>query len=90
MIASLIRRLGRFAAGAARATGRRRAHQAEEPAEARRQNTARPIVVTWEEAEQLLAAALVAGLIGQREYQDSLALLAEAEDSRRPLHVPYP
>ncbi|MFI6117695.1 hypothetical protein [Kitasatospora sp. NPDC051164] len=43
---------------------------------------------TREEAECLLAADLLSGLIEREEYQDSLAALARADDARSPLSVP--
>lgn len=93
MIATLVRRLGRLAASPARAVARRLGPP-KEPLAGIRHGAAFPEVsvrqvrITWEEAEQLLTAALLAGLIEQAEYQDSLALLARADDSRRPLQVP--
>lgn len=96
MIRALITHLGRFTAGPAGTTARRLLHPrrlratADEPMRScdRSQAPSRTAVITWEEAEQLLANALLAGLIEQRDYQDSLALLAQADDSRRPLQVP--
>ncbi|WP_329561532.1 hypothetical protein [Kitasatospora sp. NBC_01266] len=41
-----------------------------------------------EEAECLLAAGLLAGLIAREEYRDSLACLARADEVRSPLSVP--
>ncbi|MFH9347950.1 hypothetical protein [Kitasatospora sp. NPDC017646] len=49
-----------------------------------------PPTVTWEEAERLITAALLGGLIDRAEYRDHLALLAEVEDARSPLRLPQP
>lgn len=56
--------------------------------EERDQPTERVVMVTPEEAEQLLAAGLLAGLVGQAEYQDGLELVARADHERNPLEVP--
>ncbi|MFD0274230.1 hypothetical protein ACFVHB_10020 [Kitasatospora sp. NPDC127111] len=41
-----------------------------------------------EDIEQQLSAALLAGRIGQAEYQHSLETLARDDEFRRPLDVP--
>ncbi|WP_344439711.1 hypothetical protein [Kitasatospora nipponensis] len=56
--------------------------------DARERRVDPPGAVTWEEAELLLTAGLLAGLVGQADYQDGLELLACADDERSPLEVP--
>jgi len=92
MIAALVRFLDRLATGPARAAARRfgsrlplgGGHRTDDPLQA----SVRRIEITWEEAEQLLTAGLLAGLIEQVDYQDNLELLARADDARSPLQVP--
>lgn len=92
MIIVLASWLGRLVAGTARLAARwfglgrspdggQRTDDRERPAD-------HPTKVTWDEAERLLAAGLLAGLIEQAEYQECLELLARAEDRRSPLQVP--
>jgi hypothetical protein len=40
------------------------------------------------EAEQLLVAGRLAGVVEQREYQDMIAQLAGMDEARSPLRVP--
>ncbi|MDH6117676.1 hypothetical protein [Kitasatospora sp. GAS204B] len=76
--------VGRAVRGLVRFIGRRRRRTAE--------LRALPAVVgpglTREEAECLLAAALLAGLVAREEYRESLTCLARADDVRSPLSVP--
>ncbi|MFD8703412.1 hypothetical protein ACFV1W_12400 [Kitasatospora sp. NPDC059648] len=77
MLAALLRALGRISARHHRPARTERAEC----------SATRPMV-TWEEAERLVTAALLAGLIDRSEYRDHLALLAEVEDAHSPLRLP--
>jgi hypothetical protein len=50
--------------------------------------SAQRTTITWEEAELLITATLLSGLIDRSEYRESLTVLAQAEDSRSPLRPP--
>ncbi|MFF9643163.1 hypothetical protein [Kitasatospora aureofaciens] len=77
MMSALLRALGRVSAPHHR------------PARTERAECAAPQpTVTWGEAERLITAALLAGLIAQADNRDYLALLAEVEDARSPLRLP--
>ncbi|MEE1786683.1 hypothetical protein PUR71_27835 [Streptomyces sp. SP17BM10] len=75
--------------GPGRPAGPRRARwRPPRPGTAEPPEGAGPRAVTWEEAERLVTASLLTGLIEPAEYRESLALLAEAEYARSPLHLP--
>ncbi|MEU9045711.1 MULTISPECIES: hypothetical protein [unclassified Kitasatospora] len=96
MIAALIRYLGRFTAGSARATTRRRGQppRRQDPsAEPQPSTDGIPgsrgsTTASADQTERMLVAALLAGLIEPAEYRESMAVLARADDAGRPLHVP--
>ncbi|MFJ9845967.1 hypothetical protein ACIRYZ_37105 [Kitasatospora sp. NPDC101155] len=96
MIAALIRKLGRFTAGATRAASRRprKPRQRPDPAPEPRSSAgglpaaAGAPAAGGDEMERLLAAALLAGLIAPAEYRRAMTVLARADDAGRPLDVP--
>ncbi|MFD5462171.1 hypothetical protein ACFWIQ_04970 [Kitasatospora sp. NPDC127059] len=96
MIAALIRKLGRLAAGATRAAARRLGQPLRRPAPAPEPRssagglpaTADAAAVSRDDMERLLAAALLAGLIAPAEYRESMTVLARADDASRPLDAP--
>jgi hypothetical protein len=88
MIAAAAWLLGLIAAGLRRAAARWSGSRARPEAQLTPQPGVRWARVTPEKAEQLLSAALVAGVVEQADYQRALEVLARVDDARRPLEVP--
>ncbi|MGW3045551.1 hypothetical protein ACWC9T_37255 [Kitasatospora sp. NPDC001159] len=92
MIAALIGYLGRFTRATRRRRGQplRRRDPAPEPwsSAGNLPAPADAAAASGDETERLLATALLAGLIAPAEYQESMTVLARADDAGRPLDVP--